>query len=402
MGIKHILVIENFKAAHKNLLETEHHISWITEVDRITNMKGYFRKIGIEKDASEEEWIKWALILNEIKKIDVVVNFHENRQREAFLIAQALGIEYLNPLEAIENTINKQKMRECLQKNGLDNTQNSLVENEEGIFDFFKNIDKPIVIKPLDGRASKGVTIVNSEDDIRTAIAWYKLNKMNKGYYLEEFLDGCEFSVESFTSNGQHSVIAITHKFKDEVHCVELGHCIPAKINEREAEIIEEYVVNVLESLGVRNGVTHTEIILTKQGPRIVETHLRIGGDSIRELVKKVYDIDLLEMWIKNILNENYSMKSLDVSNKYAAIYFKHNKETGHVKSIDQKNRLANNNVEELVYLKNIGDYIEPTTNSFDRLAYAIAVAENFDIAVQSAQKAVENLEFEVEETCIL
>ena len=42
-----------------------------------------------------------------------------------------------------------------------------------------------------------------------------------------------------------------------------------------------EYTQNVLDALGVRWGATHTEIMLTKNGPRLIESSARMIGGPV-------------------------------------------------------------------------------------------------------------------------
>ena len=50
---------------------------------------------------------------------------------------------------------------------------------------------------------------------------------------------------------------------------------------------------------------SHTEVIVTAEGPRIVGTHVRLGGDSIPELIQLVSGVDLEELWIRQTLGES-------------------------------------------------------------------------------------------------
>ena len=48
-----------------------------------------------------------------------------------------------------------------------------------------------------------------------------------------------------------------------------------------------------LDAVGLRNGPGHTEVKLTSRGPRIVESHNRIGGDRINDLAEIAYGVDM-------------------------------------------------------------------------------------------------------------
>ncbi|PFY98366.1 ATP-grasp domain-containing protein [Bacillus wiedmannii] len=390
---KHILIIENNMAAHKILLETGHEISWITETEKLNNSLGYFNKLGINKNASSEEWIKWAKLLNEIKKIDLVVNFHEFRQEEAAIISKELGLDYFNCLDTINIINDKQKMRQFLSDSGMDSTPSKVVKNKDEINQFIENVKGPVVIKPLSGTGSKGVSIINNISEIDEAVEWFSKSTTDHQYYIEKFLEGPEFSVEAFSINGEHYIIGITEKFKESKHCVEVGHCFPAQLSNVDKNLIEEYVVSILTKLNVKNGPTHTEIILTNSGPVIVETHLRNGGDNIKELVKIITGLDMTRMWIEAALNNENKIliDNMKHHNKFACIFYQQNKENGIVLDIKNKNKDNNDIIWKSEILKKTGDKMPEL---FQRTSYVIAVSDSYASTVTEAKKYINNIEF--------
>ncbi|MFQ6142219.1 hypothetical protein ACLMNJ_03965 [Streptomyces seoulensis] len=75
---------------------------------------------------------------------------------------------------------------------------------------------------------------------------------------------------------------------------MEAGHLLPARLD-AEAAVLGT-VTAALDSLGVREGVTHTEVIVTGSGPvRIVETHPRQAGDRIPYLLRDARGGDVVE-----------------------------------------------------------------------------------------------------------
>ena len=52
------------------------------------------------------------------------------------------------------------------------------------------------------------------------------------------------------------------------------------------------------------SGPTHTEIVLTESGPRLIETHLRFGGDSIWDLVTDATGVDLVKNQWRQMIGE--------------------------------------------------------------------------------------------------
>src|SRR5207244_3567805 len=74
---------------------------------------------------------------------------------------------------------------------------------------------------------------------------------------------------------------------------VELGHTHPSSLAPATLERIEALTLQVLDAVGHRYGPSHTEIIVTADGPKLVETHTRTGGDRIFEIVELVHGVDM-------------------------------------------------------------------------------------------------------------
>ncbi|WEH34919.1 ATP-grasp domain-containing protein [Streptomyces sp. AM 4-1-1] len=165
----------------------------------------------------------------------------------------------------------------------------------------------PFIVKPTDATASIGVRRVDGPSDIDQV--WDEVRRLTgtrtdrvstlfvlRDFLMEEYLDGPEYSVESFSFAGRHVVVAITEKFTDPGHCAELGHALPARLPSDVAEGVRDRVVRFLDVIGYRDGVAHTEIRIGGNGPRVIESHNRVAGDAIPELVLSAYGIDLMTL----------------------------------------------------------------------------------------------------------
>jgi biotin carboxylase len=162
----------------------------------------------------------------------------------------------------------------------------------------------PFIVKPIDATASIGVFKVDGPGD--AAEVWAAVEGLRgsrtdrvstlfvlQDFLMEEYVDGPEFSVESFSFAGRHVVVAITEKFVDFDHFAELGHAVPARLELPRQQQVCANVARFLDLMGYRDGVTHTEVRIGKRGPLVIESHNRIAGDAIAELVRGAYGIDL-------------------------------------------------------------------------------------------------------------
>ncbi|MEG1039247.1 MAG: ATP-grasp domain-containing protein [Pseudomonas sp.] len=143
----------------------------------------------------------------------------------------------------------------------------------------------PVVVKPLDSAGSDNVFICRDIEQLQHAIACIlgATNLMmcnNHAVLLQEYLEGDEYIINSVSHEGQHW---ITDAWKSSKTLSEDGRKIydreqllPA--DAAELDLLVEYVKGVLDALAIAHGPAHTEVILTAQGPRLLETGARLPG----------------------------------------------------------------------------------------------------------------------------
>lgn len=135
-----------------------------------------------------------------------------------------------------------------------------------------------------------------------------------------------EYSVEAFSVNGVHTVHAVTEKslFENEgSRFVEHGHIISRENNEGSffAEI-DEFVCGFLSLVGIESGATHTEVKVDRGSIHIIESHNRVGGDNIPELVYHATGVDLYSLAIQDVSGLALENTRRPVSNNSGILFF--------------------------------------------------------------------------------
>ena len=239
-------------------------------------------------------------------------------------IAEKLGLVG-NPLEATFKSTDKFEMRKAFKSNGIPSPGFVLCESND--FENKENLIFPLVVKPTDRSGSRGVTKVWSIADANIAIIKALDISIIKRAILEEFIDSDkEVSVEFISFNGIHYPLAITDKVTTrDPHFVEIAHHQPANLDLEVSERIYDITKKVLDTLGIQNGASHTELFVLKNGNiRIVESAGRMGGDLIgSHLVELSTGFDFLTATIDVALNQfEYSKYVKKPKKHYSGVYF--------------------------------------------------------------------------------
>ena len=155
------------------------------------------------------------------------------------ILLRKMGIP-CNSMEAETIATNKYMMRCVMRDAGIDSPQFVLVEpgfDKKKVDDF----KYPLIIKPVDLSASRGVmkieTPENLDEAIEYALGWSKI----KQAIIEEFVEGQEYSAESIAYEGKYKVLVVSQKTTSgSPYYVEIGHLQPAPLSDEMRQRVEE------------------------------------------------------------------------------------------------------------------------------------------------------------------
>jgi biotin carboxylase len=203
-------------------------------------------------------------------------------------LASELGLIF-NSSHVIERSLNKILMKEAFVKYRIACAMGVSFSKNEDITELkLKNLVFPMIVKPVDAFSSRGVIKVNDFNEILKIEKYSRSYSSNGMLLIEEFLEGKEFSVESVTFEGITTVIQITEKFiTSPPHTVEVAHLQPARITDAERLLIERIVLKAVSAVGINNSASHAEVMLTANGPYMIEIGARLGGDFISSYLTK-------------------------------------------------------------------------------------------------------------------
>lgn len=214
-------------------------------------------------------------------------------------VAHALGLPGNSP-EATKKSTNKHAMRVAFEQGGDASPRSILIERPEQAERL--QLRYPVIVKPTDRSGSRGIFKVEQEEDLLPAVLSAMENGFEKRVLIEEFAEGTEYSVECISYRGKHSFLALT--LKDTTGAprfIETGHMEPAPVDERTAERVRATVFHALDTLGIENGASHSEIKIDRDGTiKIIEIGGRMGGDCIgSDLVRLSTGYDFTRMVIQ-------------------------------------------------------------------------------------------------------
>jgi biotin carboxylase len=216
-------------------------------------------------------------------------------------VCDALGLPGNDP-EHAHTARNKAAMAEAFSRHGVAAPHTCVVGDEDELraLDAAGGIAFPCVIKPAEGAGSAGVTVVTDPTDVTSA---WRSAHAPRGMYgmpldarvlVQDYADGTEYSVESFTQDGLTTHLCVTDKAVTKgPHRVETGHSLPARLPSTIRLALYRAVEKAIAAVGICNSASHTEVVVDPYGHcTVIEIGARLGAGQIGFLIQHALGVD--------------------------------------------------------------------------------------------------------------
>ncbi len=150
-----------------------------------------------------------------------------------------------------------------------------------------------LVVKPPKSAGTDDVHFVAPGQDWRPFFHQIlgKVNTLdlrNEAVIVAEYVQGTEYMIDSYSVNGKHGLVDVCRYVKsqrgDRIGIYDLVEFLPP-----DHEAIPEawaYTQQVLDAVGIRNGCAHAEVMMTADGPKLVEVAARPAGGGHQMITK--------------------------------------------------------------------------------------------------------------------
>lgn len=310
--------------------------------------------------------------------------------------SEKLGISGISQHTARLAT-DKGEMIKALKVNNVESPWYFIVDSIDELKQLDEKIAYPCIMKPTDNAASRGVALIHDYEELINTYDYSKKQSHSGQVIIEEYMNGPEVSVEVLSYKGSAYVLQITDKLTTGApHFVEVGHNQPSQLNEDIKEKIRDLAGRAVKAIGIENGPAHVEIIVTDQGPKIVELGARLGGDCITShLVYLSTGIDMMKETVKVLCGEEPDL--VQTYEKGASIRFLTSEKQGIFDCITGEDEARDiDGVIEVSEIMKPGDLIESIRSSDDRVAYVVAQGVDVPMSSRIAEEALKMMSVKV------
>ena len=211
--------------------------------------------------------------------------------------------------------------------------------------------------------------------------------KANDRLLVERYMTGTVIGCDTLSVNGEHRLLGVNEKlfFESPSFAIRGGCFMP---NSPAFAALQSYVFHCLDAVDFNWGATHTEIMLTAEGPRLIEINARLVGAKIARLVGYALKRSIHSDLITVHLGQQPSFSPGPAPSLVAVTRWIVAEQAGVLERIELPT-WRDDRVRCVEVLKRPGDAVRPPYENADRIGYVMVCAPTRDEAETLAQRFV-------------
>lgn len=246
------------------------------------------------------------------KEIDGIMSFGvDPGVVSASYVQNRMGLPSFGPFESVEILQNKDKFRAFLSANGFNVPWAFGFSSMKDALTDADKFSYPLIVKPTDSAGSKGVTRVDTENELKKALEYAFKHSIKGNIIIEEFIEkqGCSSDSDSFSVNGELQFVSFSAQRFDENAA---GTFVPAAFSwpstmkmQQESELRSE-LQRLLTLLKMNTAVYNIETRVGINGKTyIMEMSPRGGGNRLSEMIRYSTGVDMITASVRAAVGDS-------------------------------------------------------------------------------------------------
>ncbi len=215
-------------------------------------------------------------------------------------LASYLGTPHI-PMRSAKLSTNKYLMKRCFADHGVPVPWFRAIHSLDELIQTVEQQGYPLVLKPVDRSGARGVFYLNRGCDLKVLYEQSRALSFTGQVMVEEFLPGLQISTETVMWKGRAHTPGFADRNYEMLHrytpnIIENGGWVPSRVTSGQRQAVERLVEQAALALGVENGVVKGDVVLTPEGPRMIEMATRLsGGDFSESLIPLGCGVNIVE-----------------------------------------------------------------------------------------------------------
>lgn len=218
----------------------------------------------------------------------------------ASYVQNKLGLPSFGPFESVEILQNKDKFRAFLTANGFNVPRAKGYANRQDALADVNTFDYPIIVKPTDSAGSKGVTRVDSAEELAKAVDYAFDHSIKGNIIIEDFIKkkGCSSDTDSYSENGILKFVSFCAQRFDANATnpyTPAAYSWPSTFTSEEEAYFTSEIQRLITLLDMKTCVFNIEVRVGMDNkPYIMELTPRGGGNRLCEMLRYATGVDMI------------------------------------------------------------------------------------------------------------
>jgi biotin carboxylase len=319
-------------------------------------------------------------------------------------VAEALGLPGIGSDTAHVMT-HKVAMRRRLAEHGVPQPRFAAVRTHAEARAAAEAIGFPAVLKPADSSGQRGIFRLRSSDDLDAHLHAALAGSASTEAIFERYHEGAEVNTLLVATRGEVHLMTASDRVRPNGigFGVALAHVYPSTFFGDVLEEVERVAVAAVRALGLSDGIAYPQLLVTREGVKVVEVAARIPGGQMGEVPRVGTGVDLVEVALRQALGLEVREELLRprFQQPFAISFLTAQPgvlPTGKVRRVEGVARAeAFPGVVRVETYIQPGETIRPVQVDGDRRGYVIALGDTNLDALERAQAASRLVDVEVE-----
>lgn len=290
----------------------------------------------------------------------------------AAYVAEKMGLPFQGSYEATSILQDKGLFRQFLTDNGFNVPHAKRYTDKKAPYQDVDFFNWPVIVKPVDSAGSKGVTKVETPDDLAEAIETAVGGSHNAAFIIEDFLTfkGYHSSADPFTVDGKLQFVTYSDQLFDkeaENPYTPAKIIWPSTMSQSDQDYLTAETQRLMDLLHMGTGIYNIETCVGSDGkPYLMEVSPRGGGCKIAELQRMAFGVDLIENEVRKAIGmpvENVRQTECDGYWCEMIIHARPG-QSGTFKALKIDPEIEKNHVQLIDMTTKPGDFVHPFTGA--------------------------------------
>lgn len=228
----------------------------------------------------------------------------------ASYVQNKMGLPSFGPYESVCILQNKDRFRKFLSDNGFNVPKAVSFCTKEETLSAKDKYQYPVIVKPTDSAGSKGVTRIDSWDEMETAVDSAFAHSISHRIIIEDFIEKQGFSSDSdsFSLDGQLKIVTFSAQRFDGKAAgvyVPAAYSWPSSMTRQQEEELQSELQRLLDLLHMNTSIYNIETRVGVDGKTyIMEVSPRGGGNRLAEMWRYATGVDMIAACVRTAVGD--------------------------------------------------------------------------------------------------